>query len=179
MPLAAVAAAWSLELSEDVIRCALAAFECDAATAPGRFNTFAYRGATIIADYGHAIPTQIRRWCQRSTSMAANRRLVVISGAGDRRDEDIREQTRIPGAPLTTSYSIRTSASEAAPTERSLALLREGLSGARRTTRIDEVHGEFAAIDTALSRLSQGDLPDPRRPGRRSAGAPETADQQP
>jgi cyanophycin synthetase len=39
-----------------------------------------------------------------------------------------------------------------------LALLREGLVNARRTTRIDEIHGEFLAIDTALDRLEDGDL---------------------
>ena len=98
---------------------------------PGRFNTFAYRGATIIADYGHN-PDAIQALVSAVDPMAANRRLVVISGAGDRRDEDIREQTRILGSALTTSYSIRTSASEAAPTERGPALLREGLSGACR-----------------------------------------------
>ena len=39
-----------------------------------------------------------------------------------------------------------------------LALLRQGLVKARRTTRIDEVRGEFAAIDSALARLEAGDL---------------------
>ena len=39
-----------------------------------------------------------------------------------------------------------------------MALLREGLAGASRTTRIDEIRGEFVAIDTALARLQPGDL---------------------
>ena len=39
-----------------------------------------------------------------------------------------------------------------------LALLREGLAGRQRTTRIDEIRGEFLAIDTALARLQPGDL---------------------
>jgi len=39
-----------------------------------------------------------------------------------------------------------------------LALLRQGLEGATRTRRIDEIHGEFIAIDTALARLQPGDL---------------------
>ena len=39
-----------------------------------------------------------------------------------------------------------------------LALLRDGLNGAARTTHIDEIRGEFAAIDTALQRLQPGDL---------------------
>ncbi len=39
-----------------------------------------------------------------------------------------------------------------------LRLLREGLDGAPRATRVDEIHGEFIAIDTALARLNPGDL---------------------
>jgi hypothetical protein len=39
-----------------------------------------------------------------------------------------------------------------------LALLREGLQGASRTSRVDEIRGEFLAIDTALGRLQPGDL---------------------
>jgi cyanophycin synthetase len=34
--------------------------------------------------------------------MPAKRRSVVISGAGDRRDDDIRQQTEILGTPSTT-----------------------------------------------------------------------------
>ncbi|MNT87361.1 hypothetical protein D3C72_2277660 [compost metagenome] len=39
-----------------------------------------------------------------------------------------------------------------------LALLQQGLVGASRTRHIEEIHGEFLAIDTALSRLNAGDL---------------------
>ena len=39
-----------------------------------------------------------------------------------------------------------------------MALLREGLAGAPRTTHVEEIRGEFIAIDTALARLQPGDL---------------------
>ena len=39
-----------------------------------------------------------------------------------------------------------------------MALLREGLQGATRTRHVEEIRGEFVAIDTALSRLQPGDL---------------------
>ena len=39
-----------------------------------------------------------------------------------------------------------------------MALLRQGLAGAARTRHIDEIRGEFLAIDTALARLQPGDL---------------------
>ena len=34
----------------------------------------------------------------------------------------------------------------------------QGLQGAARTTHVQDIQGEFNAIDTALSRLSAGDL---------------------
>jgi cyanophycin synthetase len=39
-----------------------------------------------------------------------------------------------------------------------IGLLRQGLDGAPRTRHVEEIHGEFIAIDTALARLQPGDL---------------------
>ena len=39
-----------------------------------------------------------------------------------------------------------------------LALLRQGLQGARKTEQVDEIYGEFKAIDQAMDRLRSGDL---------------------
>jgi cyanophycin synthetase len=39
-----------------------------------------------------------------------------------------------------------------------IALLREGLAGATRARVVEEIRGEFLAIDTALERLRPGDL---------------------
>jgi len=39
-----------------------------------------------------------------------------------------------------------------------LALLREGLTGAKRTREMQEVHGEFLAIDLAMGKLCEDDL---------------------
>lgn len=39
-----------------------------------------------------------------------------------------------------------------------VGLLRQGLEGATRTSRIDTITGEFIAIDTAMERLQDGDL---------------------
>ena len=39
-----------------------------------------------------------------------------------------------------------------------MARLREGLDGEPRTTHVEEIRGEFIAIDVALARLQPGDL---------------------
>lgn len=155
--MAAVAAAWALELDWSDIEVALASFVNDAQTVPGRFNMFDYRGATLIADYGHN-PDAIHALAQAIESMPAKRRSVVISGAGDRRDIDIRRQTEILGDVFDEVILYQDRCQRGRADGEVLTLLREGLSNARRTVAVQEVRGEFLAIDTALAPLQKGDL---------------------
>ena len=114
-------------------------------------------GATVIADYGHN-PDAIRALVQAVNSMPAKRRMVVISGAGDRRDADLRLQTEILGDVFDEVILYQDDCQRGRADGEVLAILRDGLSHSTRTTHIEEVTGEFLAIDTALSRLESGDL---------------------
>jgi cyanophycin synthetase len=91
-------------------------------------------------------------------AMPAKRRSVVISGAGDRRDQDIRDQTVILGAAFDDVLLYQDAAQRGRADGEVMALLRQGLQGASRTTHVEEIRGEFAAIDSALARLQPGDL---------------------
>ncbi len=155
--MASVAAAWGAGLEWDAIRSGLASFVNDAHNAPGRFNVMDYKGATVIADYGHN-PDAMRALVAAVEAMPAQRRSVVISGAGDRRDEDIRDQTVILGAAFDDVLLYQDAAQRGRADGEVMALLREGLTGAARTRHVEEIRGEFVAIDTALARLSPGDL---------------------
>jgi cyanophycin synthetase len=155
--MAAVAAAWGVGLRWDAIRAGLSSFMNDADNAPGRFNVMDYKGATVIADYGHN-PDAMRALVAAVEAMPAQRRSVVISGAGDRRDEDITEQTQILGQAFDEVLLYQDACQRGRADGEVLALLRQGLTGASRTTQVDEIHGEFLAIDTALARLKTGDL---------------------
>ena len=139
-------------------------FVSDASTAPGRFNVFDYKGATLIADYGHN-PTPCGHWFQAVDGMKSIRRSVVISGAGDRRDDDIRQQTEILGEAFDDAILYQDACQRGREDGEVVALLREGLKHAKRTKRIDEITGEFKAIDLALERLQPGSVPDPDRSG--------------
>ena len=155
--MAATAAGWALGLSWNVIAAGLASFVNDAQNAPGRFNVFTYRGATLIADYGHN-PDAIQALVNAIDTMPAKRRAVVISGAGDRRDEDIRQQTEILGDAFDDVILYQDACQRGREDGEVIALLREGLADAERTSYIDEIQGEFVAIDAALARLTEGDL---------------------
>ena len=155
--MASVAAVWALNLDWAIVRAGLRTFISDVGTAPGRFNMFDYRGATLIADYGHN-PDAINALVKAVESIPAKRRSVVISGAGDRRDIDIRQQTEILGDAFDEVVLYQDQCQRGRADGEVLALLRQGLVNARRTKETKEVFGEFLAIDTALASLKEGDL---------------------
>ncbi|HQC80678.1 MAG TPA: cyanophycin synthetase [Accumulibacter sp.] len=158
--MAAVAAAWALNVDWETIGRGLKTFINDAQTAPGRFNLFDYRGATLIADYGHN-PDAIQALVDAIENLnqpAGGKRTVVISGAGDRRDEDIRQQTEILGNAFDSVVLYQDQCQRGRADGEVLALLQDGLKLARRTTAVQEIRGEFLAIDTALDGLRPGDL---------------------
>lgn len=155
--MAAVGAAWGLNVDWDTIRRGVASFVNDAQTAPGRFNFFDYRGASVIADYGHN-PDAILALVAAVETIPAQRRMVVISGAGDRRDVDISHQTEILGDAFDEIILYQDQCQRGRADGEVLQLLQQGLTNAKRTKKVDEITGEFVAIDTALSRLRAGDL---------------------
>ena len=155
--MAAVAAAWAVGIHWNTIKSALASFACDAHSAPARFNVMDYAGATVIADYGHNTDA-MQALVAAVAAMPAQRRSVVISGAGDRRDSDLIDQTKVLGAAFDEVMLYQDAAQRGRADGEVMALLRQGLANASRTVRIDEIRGEFLAIDTALARLAPGDL---------------------
>ena len=155
--LASVAAAWALNLPWDGVRKALESFSNDNDNAQGRFNLFSYKGATVIADYGHN-PDAMVALVNAVKQMPATRRSVVISGAGDRRDQDIRQQTEILGDAFEEVVMFEDACQRGRQDGEVLALLREGLANAKKTVRQCEVRGEFLAIDTAMDALQPGEL---------------------
>ena len=115
------------------------------------------RGATVIADYGHN-PDAMRALASAIEAMKPKRSHVVISGAGDRRDEDIRDLTRVLGNSFDNVILYQDACQRGREDGEVLKLLQEGLVGATKAKEIKEIHGEFLAIDTALNEVSAGDI---------------------
>ena len=155
--MAAIAAVWGLNVPWDTICVGVSGFVNDAQTAPGRFNFFDYRGASVIADYGHN-PDAILALVPAIETLPARKRVVVISGAGDRRDEDIRRQTEILGDVFDEIILYQDQCQRGREEGEVLELLQQGLRDAKRAKYIDEITGEFNAIDVALARLQTGDV---------------------
>ena len=90
--------------------------------------------------------------------MGARRRTVVISGAGDRRDEDIVRQTEVLGEVFDKAILYQDQCQRGREDGEVITLLRQGLENVSRTKDVQEIRGEFLAIDTALQDLAPGDL---------------------
>jgi len=155
--MAAIAATWSLEIDWQTIEHGLQGFVSDISSAPGRFNIFRHQGAIVIADYGHNVDA-IRALVKATESIPAKRRHVVISGAGDRRDEDIRNQTKLLGDAFDCVILYQDQCQRGRQDGEVIALLQEGLHGTKKVSKVQEIHGEFLAIDTALQALEPDDL---------------------
>lgn len=157
--LAAVGACWALDLPWQEIVDGLKTFHNDVNGAPGRFNRMRYRDATVIADYGHnahAMRALVAAF-DALPSADGMRRTVVVSGAGDRRDEDLRALTQVLGAAFDHVILYEDACQRGRADGEVIALLREGLQGAARASVVEEIRGEFIAIDRALAVLKPGD----------------------
>lgn len=78
------------DISIDDIRSALASFIPSSSQTPGRLNFFHFRHFTMLADFAHN-PHGLKLLCDFVSKLEYPLRVGVISGTGDRRDEDIRE----------------------------------------------------------------------------------------
>jgi cyanophycin synthetase len=155
--LAAVAAAWSLGVSLDVIRTGLATFHSSTHQVPGRFNIVEANGATIIIDYGHN-PSAVAALIEAIEMFPNPRRSIIFSAEGDRRDEDILRQMNMLGESFDAISLYEYANLRGRQRGEIMALLRQGLVSAPRATEITEHPGEPEAVDLALKALQAGDL---------------------
>ena len=72
------------------IRSALSSFMPSATQTPGRLNFFKFKNFTFLADFAHN-PHGLELLCDFVSKLDYPKKIGVISGTGDRRDEDIRE----------------------------------------------------------------------------------------
>jgi cyanophycin synthetase len=83
-------------ISVEDIKGALHTFGSSPNQTPGRLNLFEFKNFKFLLDFAHN-PAGLQLLCDFVNRMDASWRVGVISGTGDRRDEDIRELGRISG----------------------------------------------------------------------------------
>ncbi|MDA5093695.1 Mur ligase family protein [Aliiroseovarius sp. KMU-50] len=90
--LAALCLARAMGIPIDAIRKGLSDFKPDAKDNPGRCNEFSYKDARVFVDFAHN-PHSIAAVCEALSGLPAKRRFIMLSHAGDRSDQDIRDVT--------------------------------------------------------------------------------------
>ncbi len=78
------------DITIEDIRSALLSFVPSSILTPGRLNFFQFKNFTMLADFAHN-PHGLKLLCDFVSKLDYPIRIGVISGTGDRRDDDIRE----------------------------------------------------------------------------------------
>jgi len=155
----AAAIAFSLGIKLDAIRQGLRTFDSTFFQAPGRMNVFNEHPFKVLFDYGHnahavAVMTDL---AQRLD--VTGRRIVVLAGPGDRRDEDLVAIARAVAGRFDhyicrRDDNLRERAPEEVPRIMAAALRAAGV----REQAISLIPDEQEAITAALEMGQPGDL---------------------
>jgi cyanophycin synthetase len=155
----AAAMAFSMGVKLEDIRHGLRTFDASFFQAPGRMNVFDEHPFKVILDYGHN-PDAVEVMCQLTDRLEpTGRRICVMAGPGDRRDEDIRAIARRTAGRFDHYICRRDDQLRGRKPDEVPLMLRETLVEAGvPTDRIQVIPDEQQAVDAALRMGRAGDL---------------------
>ncbi len=155
----AAAMAFSMGVKLEDIRHGLRTFDTSFFQAPGRMNVFDEHGFKVILDYGHN-PDAVEVMCQLTDRIEVKgKKLVVLAGPGDRRDEDIRAIAERAAGRFGHYFCRRDDSLRGRTDEEVPRILRETLLAAGvKDKQITVISDEQRAVDAALRMARQGDL---------------------
>jgi cyanophycin synthetase len=154
--LAATAAAWALDTPLDAIRSGLESF-AGMEMVPGRFNLLDVRGVSVIVDYGHNT-SALASMFETLGQFPHERRAIVYSAAGDRRDGDIVRQGQMLGDVYNRVILYEDSYMRGRKDGEITALFRQGLTAGQRVQEVLEVRGGLKAVEAAFATAQPGEL---------------------
>jgi cyanophycin synthetase len=146
------------EISIEDIRNALCSFIPSPNQTPGRLNLFEFRTFRFLVDFAHN-PAGLELLCDFVSKMDGTPKVGIISGTGDRRDEDIKDLGRI-SAKCFDEIIIRQDKNLRGRTaEEIVNLLVEGINETRaKEIPITIIYNEKEAIMHAYNTAKPGSL---------------------
>ncbi len=155
----AAAMAFSLGVKLDAIRQGLRTFDTTFFQAPGRMNIFDEHPFKVLFDYGHNAPAVAAMTELVGRLDVSGRRIVVLAGPGDRRDEDLAAIAAAVAGHFDhyicrRDDNLRGRDGDEVPRIIADALYAQGV--AREAVSV--IPEENAAIDAALNMAAAGDL---------------------
>jgi len=153
--LAATLSAYLYGFKTEDIKQSLATFIPSAAHTPGRMNIFEFSKFKVLIDFAHN-PTSYQGIEDFLSSVEASRKIGIISGVGDRRDEDIMECARI-AARMFDHVIIRQEKHLRGRSENEIIdLIVAGLNEGNPSVTYEIVSLEVEAIKHAISLAEEG-----------------------
>ena len=155
----AAAMAYSLGIKLDAIRHGLRTFDSTFFQAPGRMNVFNEHPFKVLFDYGHNAHAVNAMADLAQRLDVTGRRIVVLAGPGDRRDDDLRAIAdavagRFDHYICRRDDSLRDRAPDEVPKLQSAQLQARGVPA----SAISVIPDEQEAIEAALNMGQPGDL---------------------
>jgi cyanophycin synthetase len=153
--LAATLASYLQGFKTDDISLSLQTFIPSAAQTPGRMNVFEFKKFKVLVDFAHN-PAGYRGIEEYLSSIEATKKIGIIAGVGDRRDEDIKECATI-AARMFDHIIIRQEKHLRGRTEEEIiGLIMEGIAESGRTVTHEIIKKEVEAIKHAIDTAEEG-----------------------
>ena len=153
--LAATLASYLYGFKTDDISLSLQTFIPSVAQTPGRMNIFEFKRFKVMIDFAHN-PAGYLAIEDLLSNMEATRKIGIIAGVGDRRDEDIRDCAEI-AARMFDHIIIRQEKHLRGRTEQEIIdLILEGVQKANRPVTYEIIPKEIEAIKHAINIADDG-----------------------
>jgi cyanophycin synthetase len=145
------------DITIEDIRQGLLTFVPSSAQTPGRLNFFHFKNFTFLADFAHN-PHGLKLLCDFISKLDYKTKVGIISGTGDRRDEDIRELGEI-SANYFDEIIIRCDKNLRGRTaEEIIRLLKDGIERVNPGIPVVVIPNEDEALDYAYNTSKPGSL---------------------
>ncbi|WP_295338287.1 cyanophycin synthetase [Flavobacterium sp.] len=153
--LAATLASYLWGFKTEDISLSLQTFIPSAAQTPGRMNIFEFKKFKVMIDFAHN-PAGYRGVEEYLSSVEATKKIGIIAGVGDRRDEDIKECATI-AARMFDHIIIRQEKHLRGRTEEEIiGLIMEGINASGRNVTHEIITKEVEAIKHAINSAQEG-----------------------
>ncbi|MBA4135212.1 MAG: cyanophycin synthetase [Flavobacterium sp.] len=153
--LAATLASYLWGFKTEDISLSLQTFIPSAAQTPGRMNIFDFKKFKVLIDFAHN-PAGYRGVEEYLSTVEASKKIGIIAGVGDRRDEDIRECATI-AARMFDHIIIRQEKHLRGRTEEEIiGLIMDGINASGRNVTHEIITKEVEAIKHAINSAQEG-----------------------
>lgn len=153
--LAAALAAYLWGFKTDDISLSLKTFIPGAAQTPGRMNIFEFKNFKVMIDFAHN-PAGYRGIEEYMQNVEATRKIGIIAGVGDRRDEDIRECATIAARMFDHIIIRQEKHLRGRQEEEIVGLLLEGINSVDKKVTWETIPKEIEAIKHAMNIAEEG-----------------------